>query len=193
MLQIQGLCQRGFVSVLLVFLSFSSFASKKTFFDLTARGSDGKTVALSQYQGQVILVVNTASQCGFTPQLASLEKIYQKYRDQGLTVLAFPSNDFKQEPGTDLEVVNYAKKEYATTFPFFEKGAITGSKKQPVYEFLTSAPTSSLFKEVQWNFEKFLISRNGKVLNRWRSITKPDSEEVTKAIEAALLEKTVSK
>lgn len=193
MLQIHRLCQTLSVSVLLVFISLTATASNKSFFDLTAKGTDGKTVALSQYKGKVLLVVNTASQCGYTPQLSSLEKIYQKYGKKGFSVLAFPSNDFRQEPGSSAEVASFAQKEYQTTFPFFEKAAITGASKQPVYAFLTAAPTANLFKDIQWNFEKFLIGKNGQVLGRWPSSTAPDSAEVIKAVESALSEKIVSK
>lgn len=164
----------------------STEKKEQKFYDLSATDFEGKKVHFSSYRGKVVLVVNTASQCGFTPQLADLESLYKKYAKQGFVVLAFPSNDFKQESGSNKDVVNFAHKEYKTTFPFFEKGAVTGANKQPVYQFLTEKKSGFLFKEVGWNFEKFLISRQGDVIERWGSMTRPTSGSVTAAIEKAL-------
>lgn len=175
---------------LLVLLLTSTLAfgesSPRSFFDLSATSIEGKKINFSTYRGKVVLVVNTASQCGFTPQLRELEDLYKKYAAQGFIVLAFPSNDFKQEKSENTEVQAFAKKEYGCTFPFFDKAPVTGPDKQEVYQFLVEQKPGLLFKEVSWNFEKFLVNRQGQVVERWRSITKPSSSSVTSAIESAL-------
>lgn len=160
----------------------------KSFFDLSATDIAGKKVQFSTYRGKVVLVVNTASQCGFTPQLKELEDLYKKYQSRGFIVLAFPSNDFKQEKGDNTTLKKFAEKEYGVTFPFFDKGPVTGKEKQPVYQFLVEKKSGLLFKDVSWNFEKFLINRNGEVIERWSSITKPSSDKVIQTIEKALNE-----
>lgn len=160
----------------------------QSFYELSAKDIGGKLVNFSTYRGKVILVVNTASQCGFTPQLKDLEVLYKKYANRGFVVLAFPSNDFKQENGDNTEVQSFAKKEYGCTFPFFDKAPVTGKDKQPVYQFLTEQKPGLIFKDVSWNFEKFLVNRKGQVIERWTSITKPSSDKVVEAIEKALNE-----
>lgn len=180
---------RLFITTLLFFLGLQSQASApELFFELSATDINGKKINFSTYRGKVVLVVNTASECGFTPQLAELEDLYKKYASQGFMVLAFPSNDFKQEKAANEEIQAYATKEYKTTFPFFEKGAVRGADKQPVYQFLSEKKPGILFKDVGWNFEKFLINRKGQVIERFSSITKPSSGAITKAIEKALSE-----
>lgn len=168
--------------------SFGFAALPSNFFELSATDISGKQVNFSTYRGKVVLVVNTASQCGFTPQLKELEDLYKKYADRGFIILAFPSNDFKQEKGDNASLKAFAQKEYGTTFPFFEKAAVTGEQKQPVYQFLTEKKSGILFKEVAWNFEKFLVNRKGEVVERWPSIVKPSSEKVVDSVEKALSE-----
>lgn len=163
-------------------------STPQNFFDLSADSIAGKKINFSSYRGKVVLVVNTASQCGFTPQLKELEGMYKKYASRGFIVLAFPSNDFKQEKGSNDEVQSFASKEYGVTFPIFDKAPVTGKDIQPVYKFLTTQKPGMLFKDVAWNFEKFLIDRKGRVVERWGSITKPSSESITKAVEKALAE-----
>lgn len=163
-------------------------ADSQSFFDLSAKDIQGKTIHFSQYRGKVVLVVNTASQCGFTPQLKDLEALQQKYKDQGFTVLAFPSNDFKQDPEENTKVLDFAKKEYGVSFPFFDKAPVRGPNKQPVYDFLVKAKPGILLSEVSWNFEKFLVNRKGEVVERWTSITSPSNSSITKKIEKALAE-----
>lgn len=164
----------------------SSSSAPKSFFELSANDISGKKIFFSQYRGKVVLVVNTASQCGFTPQLKDLEDLFKKYGDRGFTVLAFPSNDFKQEKGSNEELAKFAKGEYGVTFPIFDKGPVTGKDKQPVYQFLSSQKPGVIFKDVSWNFEKFLINRQGVVVERWNSMTKPSSKSVVDKIEKAL-------
>lgn len=186
------------ISLLVTLTSLVCFAQDQTnktssekvgsFYELSAKDIGGKLVNFSTYRGKVVLVVNTASQCGFTPQLKDLEALYKKYANRGFVVLAFPSNDFKQEKGDNTEVQSFAKKEYGCTFPFFDKAPVTGKDKQPIYQFLTEQKPGLIFKDVSWNFEKFLVDRKGQVIERWTSITKPSSDKVVEAIEKALNE-----
>lgn len=175
----------------LIFLLFSLGVHAETaqnFFDLSATDINGKVVNFSTYRGKVVLVVNTASQCGFSPQLRDLQDMYKKYANRGFIILAFPSNDFKQEKGDNEDLKKFAEKEYSVTFPFFTKGVVTGKDKQPVYQFLTDRKSGFLFKDVSWNFEKFLVNRKGEVIERWSPITRPSSEKVVESVEKALSE-----
>jgi glutathione peroxidase len=156
------------------------------------KGLDGKDVELSQYQGQVVLIVNVASKCGYTPQYKGLQAIYEKYKDKGLVVVGVPANDFlKQEPGTDAEIAKFCESKYGVTFPMLAKvSTIVGEKKVPLYEYLTSKETDPKFAgEVKWNFTKFLIGRDGEIVNRFDSKVEPGSKDVTEAIEAELAKK----
>lgn len=161
--------------------------NKQSFFDFQVKDVHGTPVDLSKYSGKVVLVVNTASQCGFTPQFADLQKIYQKYQAEGFVVLAFPSNDFKQDPESSTEKIEkWTTDKYKISFPMMEKAPVRGNDKQPVFAFLVNSKSGLLFKEVSWNFEKFLVGRNGQVIDRWGSTTKPASEAITSQIEKAL-------
>jgi glutathione peroxidase len=141
---------------------------------------------LCQYQGKVILVVNTASFCGFTSQYEGLEKIYAKYKDRGFVVLGFPSNDFgQQEPGSNKEIADFCKNTYDVKFPMFAKSSVTGSNANPLFKMLI-AKTSTTPK---WNFYKYLIDRNGNVVDSYGSMTKPTSSSITNEIEKLLGEK----
>ncbi len=161
----------------------------KTVYDVTVEpmADDKETsVSLAQYKGDVLLIVNVASKCGYTPQYEGLEMLNEKYSAKGLRVLGFPCNDFgKQEPGSEEEIVQFCKKNYGATFPLYAKVHAIGEEKSPIYRFLTEAVDSEE-AEVKWNFEKFLISREGKVVGRFRSAVKPESEELTVAIEKEL-------
>jgi glutathione peroxidase len=149
---------------------------------------DGKDVDLSKYKGKVTLIVNTASKCGNTPQYAGLEKLHEKYADKGLAILGFPANNFgKQEPGSNEEIGEFCKKNYGVKFDMFSKISVKGEDKAPLYQYLTSAQTNPQFPgEITWNFEKFLIGRDGKIVARFAPKTKPESPEVVAAIEAEL-------
>lgn len=147
--------------------------------DYTVSTADGKEVKLSDYAGKVLLIVNTASKCGNTPQYEGLQKLYQDYKDQGFTVLGFPSNQFKnQEPGTDAEIQEFCKVNYGVTFPVFAKIDVNGKTAHPLYKFLTSehAAEQGLIKanQIDWNFAKFLIDGDGKVVYRYAANIKPD-------------------
>jgi glutathione peroxidase len=148
----------------------------------------GQDVDLSKYQGKVVVMVNVASKCGYTPQYEGLQKLHRKYADQGLAILGFPANDFgQQEPGSNEEIAGFCRKNYGVEFDMFSKIAVTGDAKAPLYRFLTAEDTNPGHAgEIKWNFEKFLIGRDGKVVAHFRSAVKPESEEMTKAIEAEL-------
>jgi glutathione peroxidase len=159
------------------------FAKAASIHDFTMDSIDGKRVPLSGFKGQVALVVNVASRCGFTPQYTSLEATYKKYKDRGFVVLGFPANNFKnQEPGTNEEIQQFCSRTYGVTFPMFSKISVLGADKAPLYQYLTKETGA----EIEWNFTKFVIGRDGRVMARFPSKVTPDSPEVTAAIEKAL-------
>jgi len=146
---------------------------------------DGKDVDLAEYKGKVVLIVNTASKCGLTPQYESLEVLYKKYKDKGLVVLAFPANEFgKQEPGSNSDIKEFCKDNYSVSFPLFSKIVVKGDGIHPLYKQLTSAPGYS--GEIGWNFAKFLLNRDGEIIGRFDPREKPDSDKIVEAIEKAL-------
>ena len=157
----------------------------------TMNDIDGKPVDLATYKGKVILMVNTASQCGYTPQYQELQELYKKHKDAGLVILGFPANNFgEQEPGTNDEIKGFCTKTYGVTFPMFAKVSVKGDDQCPLYKFLTSSDSNPKFAgDIKWNFEKFLIGRDGQVVNRFNSKVKPSGEELTKAVEAELAKK----
>jgi glutathione peroxidase len=159
--------------------------------EFSMKAIDGKTVTLSQFKGQVMLVVNVASRCGFTPQYEGLEKLYETYKGQGFVILGFPANNFgEQEPGTDAEIQTFCKSKYSVTFPMFSKISVTGADKAPLYRFLTD--TSAHPKtggEIQWNFTKFLVDRDGKIMQRFEPEVEPLSREIVAAVETAVKKK----
>jgi len=154
----------------------------------TVRTNDGHMQSLATYRGRTLLIVNTASECGNTPQYAGLEKLYEKYKDRGFTVLAFPSNDFgKQEPGTDAEIRAFCTTQYKTTFPLFSKVDVKGKRQAPLYAYLTKQ--SPFPGDIDWNFAKFLVGPDGHVIARFKASTDPESDEVVARIEHALAAK----
>jgi glutathione peroxidase len=160
--------------------------------DFTVKDIDGKDYDLGQLKGKVVMFVNVASKCGFTPQYEGLEKIYEKYKDQGFVIVGFPANNFKsQEPGTNEEIKQFCSSKYHVTFPMMSKISVKGEDIHPLYKFLTEEPTAGEFKgEIGWNFTKFLIDRNGTVYARFASKTKPEDDALTAAIEKGLAAKT---
>ncbi len=160
-------------------------------YDFTMTSIEGKPVPLSSYKGRVILIVNVASQCGFTPQYKGLEALYLRYKDRGFTILGFPANNFgHQEPGTDVEIKTFCSTNYNITFDLFSKISVKGNDQHPLYRFLTSAETDPKFSgDVKWNFQKYLIDRKGNIVGRFASAVEPMSADVTTAIERALTEK----
>ena len=150
--------------------------------DLTVNTLAGKPQSLASYEGKVVLVVNTASECGFTPQYAGLEKLYEEYRNKGFVILGFPSNDFgQQEPGGAEQIQAFCKKNYGVEFPMFEKVVTKGPAKAPVYQFLTAQ-----HGEPKWNFHKYLVGKDGQVRQAFPSNVAPESNELRSAIDAAL-------
>jgi len=160
----------------------------QTFYDFNATDISGVEHNMSEYKGKVLLVVNVASQCGFTPQYEGLEKLYETYHEKGLEILAFPCNQFRaQEPGTDKEIQNFCKVNYGVTFPIFSKIEVNGEQRHPLYAFLKKEARGILGTErIKWNFTKFLIDRDGNVIERYSSFTKPENME--KDIEKLLKE-----
>lgn len=163
---------------------------EKTIYTFTLNDIHGEPVSLSEYKGKVLLLVNVASKCGFTKQYTGLENLYQTYKDQGFVVLGFPANNFfGQEPGTDEEIEQFCTRTFGVSFPMFSKISVKGKNIDPLYVFLTNKKTNPAFGgSISWNFNKFLIGRDGRILNRFGSRTAPDDVDVIKSIEAALHE-----
>ena len=165
----------------------TSFTKPTSVLDFTMKDIDGKEVPLAKFQGKVLLIVNTASQCGNTPQYKGLQEIYQKYKDQGFEVLAFPANEFgAQEPGSDDQIKQFCTSTYKVSFPLFSKIVVKGKGIHPLYEYLTSAATDPQHAgPITWNFAKFLINRKGEVVARFDPGVKPESANLTGAVEKA--------
>jgi glutathione peroxidase len=162
--------------------SSSAFAASSVH-EFTLPSIDGAPAPLSAYKGKVALIVNVASQCGYTPQYTGLQQLYEKYKDKGFVVLGFPANNFgAQEPGTNQEIKTFCTRNYNVTFPMYSKISVKGSDKAPLYKFLTDSAGG----EVKWNFTKFLVDENGKVVSRFESGVEPDSSELVGAVEKAL-------
>lgn len=180
------------VSIPWAVVSAQTVSKKPTsILDFTMKDIDGKDVPLAKFQGKVLLIVNTASQCGYTPQYRGLEEIYQKYKAQGFEILAFPANEFgAQEPGTDDQIKQFCSSNYKVSFPLFSKIVVKGKGIHPLYQFLTSEATDPKNAgQIPWNFAKFLVNRKGEVVSRYQPDVKPESSELTGAIEKALAEK----
>lgn len=172
------------VSLLLTVMT-SAFAAG-TLQEIPLKDIDGKDTSLKAYDGKVVLVVNVASKCGLTPQYKSLEALYRKYKDQGLVIVGFPCNDFAaQEPGTAEEIKTFCSTKYDVTFPLMAKLHVKGPEQHPLYLQLTGKD-AKFPGDVEWNFGKFLVARDGTVIQRFHSKTAPDSAEVTAAVEQAL-------
>ena len=168
-----------------LFMMLSIGIASGSIFELKATNIDGSEVSISNYKGKVLLVVNTASRCGFTPQYKSLEKLYKKYKEHDFIVLAFPSNDFRQELSTDEEIKDFCEAN-KLSFPIFAKGKVKGFEKQEVFKYLTEDSNGRSIGEIRWNFEKFLVSREGRLVKRFRSSVNPNQDEISMAIESLL-------
>ena len=162
--------------------------SGTSLYDFKMKNIDGKEVSLDTFKGNVVLVVNVASKCGNTPQYEGLQKIYEKYMDRGFVILGFPANNFKgQEPGTDAEIKKFCTVNYGVTFPMFSKISVLGDDMHPLYRYLTGKDTDPEFSgDIRWNFDKFLFSKEGKIVARFNPKVKPESDEVIQAIETEL-------
>lgn len=186
-----------FVSAIIAFAATaliaptSTHADPKSIYDFKVRDIDGKDVKLKSYKGKVVMIVNTASKCGYTPQYEGLQNLYTAYKDKGLVILGFPANNFgSQEPGTETEIKEFCTSKYKVTFPMFAKISVRGEDQHPLYGFLTDKTKHPDFGgDISWNFNKFLVGRDGKVVARFTSKDKPEGEAVKAAVEKYLEEK----
>ena len=166
-----------------VALVAASVFGANSIYDFTLNSIDGAPAPLATYRGKVLLLVNVASYCGYTPQYQGLESLYEKYKDRGLVVIGFPANNFgQQEPGSNAEIKEFCERTYKVKFPMYAKISVLGADKAPLYRYLTAA----MGGEIQWNFTKYLISRDGKIVMRFEPEVTPESDQVRAAIETAL-------
>ena len=163
-------------------------AQARSIYDFTMKSIDGQPMSLKDYSGKVVMLVNVASKCGFTPQYAGLEKLYEKYKDRGFVIIGVPANNFaQQEPGTNEEIKKFCTNKYNVTFPMMAKVSVLGDDETPLYRFLTDKSTNpQVGGDIKWNFTKFLFDRNGKPVARFEPAVTPDSPDVQAAIESAL-------
>ena len=179
---------KSFLLLAAVFCVSLTTMHATTAFDITVKDIKGKDVSLDAYRGKVVLIVNVASRCGFTKQYTGLEALYAKYQEQGFVVLGFPCNQFGgQEPGTEEEIQQFCSVKFNVKFPLFAKVEVNGPGRAPLFTFLTG-DASPFPGMVSWNFNKFLVGRDGKLIARYESKVAPESEELIKAVEAALAE-----
>jgi len=180
------------ITALLALLLFTAppmepTAPSPSLYDFSMTAIDGKSVDLSQYKGKVVLVVNVASFCGYTRQYEPLEQLYKMYSDDGFVILGFPANDFgAQEPGSDEEIQSFCSTKYNVTFPMFSKITVKGPEQHKLYAWLTSEHKDVAGGEVGWNFEKFLINKNGEVVGRYKSNVEPLSDEIVTKVKSLL-------
>jgi glutathione peroxidase len=174
--------------VLMAILGMSAMAGERTIHDFTLNSIDGQPTPLSSFKGKVVLLVNVASRCGFTPQYTALESLYEKYKDRGFVIIGIPANNFgAQEPGTNQEIKTFCTAKYHVSFPMMAKVSVKGSDITPLYQFLTDKGAHpETGGEIGWNFTKFLVGPDGKVIMRFDSAVEPDSPLVISAIEKAL-------
>ena len=175
------------LSLSLCLLSAAAFAASSVH-EFTLDALNGTPAPLANFKGKVLLVVNVASQCGYTYQYEGLQALYAKYKDQGFVIAGFPANNFgSQEPGSNAEIGAFCKSKFGVTFPMYSKISVAGKDKAPLYQFLTDkAANPKTGGEIQWNFTKFLVDRNGKVIARFEPAVEPQSREVVSAVEEAL-------
>ena len=169
-------------------LLFAATVSAASVYDYSLKAIDGAPTPLSSFKGKVVLLVNVASRCGYTPQYAGLEKLYEKYKDRGFVIVGIPANNFmSQEPGTNAEIKAFCKSKYDVTFPMMAKVSVLGADKDPLYRYLTSAEQNpKTGGEIKWNFTKFLVAQDGKVVARFEPAVTPEDPAVTSAIEGRL-------
>jgi glutathione peroxidase len=176
---------------ILIAATATALAAAGSIYDFTMKSIDGQPVSLKSYKGKVVLLVNVASKCGFTPQYAGLESLYEKYKDRGLVIIGVPANNFaQQEPGTNEEIKTFCSRKYNVTFPMMSKVSVLGDDETPLYQFLTDKSTDPKFGgDIKWNFTKFLFDRNGNLVQRFEPPVKPDSPEMQSAVESAISSK----
>lgn len=174
---------KAFTTFIISFLLTLSIMAQQNVHEFTLTDIDGNEVSLSEFEGKTLLIVNVASKCGLTPQYEELQELYAQYEEEGLVVLGFPANNFMgQEPGTDAEIKAFCSDNYNVTFPMFSKISVKGKDMHPLYQFLTTTTESS----VKWNFQKYLVDKEGNVVTYFSPRTKPLDEEVVKAIRSLL-------
>ncbi|HSY02481.1 MAG TPA: glutathione peroxidase [Acidobacteriaceae bacterium] len=176
------------VLLMLTFATSLMAATPHSVYDFKLDTIDGKPVSLGEYHGKVLLIVNVASKCGFTPQYTALEALYMKYKDRGLVIVGIPANNFaSQEPGTNAEIKTFCSSKYNVTFPMMSKVSVLGADKTPLYQFLTDKSVNpEIGGDIKWNFTKFLFDRSGRPVARFEPAVTPDSPQVVAAIESAL-------
>jgi len=175
--------------ILMLCIAATAFAAgAKGVYQFTMKSIDGQPVKLKSYKGKVVMLVNVASRCGYTPQYAGLEALYEKYKDRGFVIVGVPANNFaQQEPGTNEEIKKFCSTKYNVKFPMMAKVSVKGDDQTPLYQFLTSASDDPQFGgEIKWNFTKFLVGRDGRLVARFEPAVTPDSAQVSSAIESAL-------
>jgi glutathione peroxidase len=178
---------RNFLALGLVVMMTSSLFADSSIYGFTLPSIDGKPTPLSDFRGKVVLMVNVASQCGYTPQYSALEALYEKYKDQGFVIAGFPANNFgAQEPGTNEEIKTFCSRKYSVTFPLFSKISVKGGDQAALYRYLTKDANPALAGDIKWNFTKFLVDRSGNVVERFEPAVTPDSKEVVSAVEKLL-------
>ena len=174
-------------SLLVPYRAHADTSSLPSIYEYKVKDIDGNSVDMSTYKNKVILIVNTASECGFTPQYEDLENLYNKYKEKDFIILGFPANDFGgQEPGTNKDIKDFCKVKFGVTFPLFEKKSVVGNEIQPLFKFLTETANPDFTGAIKWNFEKFLVNKEGKVVDRFGSFTNPMSGKIIKKVEALL-------
>ncbi len=174
------------IAVLSIF-AMVTFENGESVYEFKLNSISGEQVAMSEYEGSVLLIVNTASECGFTTQYEGLQNIYDRYKESQFYVLGFPANNFGgQEPGTNEEIQEFCKVNFGVNFPLFSKLSVRGDDIHPLFDYLTNLDNADFTGEIGWNFEKFLIDRNGNLLRRFKSNVHPESNDLTRAIEQAL-------
>jgi glutathione peroxidase len=179
---------RGYLVFGALLIMASSLLAASGIYGFTLNSIDGKPTPLADYKGKVVMVVNVGSQCGYTPQYSALEAIYEKYKDRGFVILGFPANNFgAQEPGTNEEIKTFCTRKYSVTFPMYAKISVKGDDQAPLYAYLTKETGSGIAGEIKWNFTKFLVDRDGNVVQRFEPEVTPDSKQVEGAIEKQLI------
>ena len=175
------------ISIILALLITPSKNMNDNIYDFPLKSIDGEAFSLEEYKGKVILIVNVASKCGYTPQYEGLQSLYEKYGEDGLVVIGFPANNFAgQEPGSNEDIKQFCKKNFGVTFPLSSKVSVKGDDQAAIFEYLTKTENQDFTGDIKWNFEKFLIDREGKLQRRFRSSVKPESRKMRKALEAVL-------
>jgi glutathione peroxidase len=178
---------RNSILILGLLIMSAGSLSASNIYNFNLPSIDGKPMPLSEFKGKVVLMVNVASQCGYTPQYKGLEALYEKYKNQGFVILGFPANNFgAQEPGTNEEIKTFCSRKYNVTFPMYAKVSVKGDDQTPLYKYLTTEADPSHTGDIKCNFTKFLVDRNGNVVQRFESAVTPESPEVTGAVENLL-------